>query len=115
MEPVYTEADNNELEKLPEVEEVKSVLFDSNLNAAPGTDGITSLLYKVHWDILGEPLHQVVTAIHEGEQPTLSQRTSLIVFGNKPKKSAEMYWILEIRKIHATGMQTLQSQHLLFK
>ena len=32
MEPVYTEADNNELEKLPEVEEVKSVLFDSNLS-----------------------------------------------------------------------------------
>ena len=44
MDPVFTESDNRDLEKLPDREEVKNVLFDSNLNAAPGTDGITSLL-----------------------------------------------------------------------
>ena len=90
MDPVFTESDNRDLEKLPDREEVKNVLFDSNLNAAPGTDGITSLFYKVHWDLLRESLHHVVTAIHEGEIPTLSQRTSLMVFGSKPKKVASI-------------------------
>ena len=55
--PVFSEADNKNLEKEPDKEEVKDVLFQSNLNAAPGTDGITSLLYKEHWDLLGDSLH----------------------------------------------------------
>ena len=84
--PVFTEADNLNLKKLPGKTEVKEVLFQSNTNAAPGTDGITSLLYKEHWDLLGQSLHQVVTAIHKGENLTCSQRTSLMVFGTKPKK-----------------------------
>ena len=87
---VFTDSDNRELEELPDKDEVKYILFESNLNAAPGTDGITSLLYKEHWDILGDSLHQVVTAIHEGSQPTLSQRTSLMVYGSKPKKLASI-------------------------
>ena len=74
--PVFTESDNKKLEQKPEKDEVKKVLFKSNLNAAPGTDGITSLLLKEHWNLLGDSLFQVVTAIHEGEQPTKSQRTS---------------------------------------
>ena len=86
MQPVFTEADIEDLEKIPDKEEVKYVLFESNLNAAPGTDSITSLLYKVHWDLLGDSLHEVVSAIHDGEAPSLSQRTSLMVFGSKPKK-----------------------------
>ena len=90
MQPVFTDADNRELEKLPDMEEIKNVLFESNLNAAPGTDGITSLFYKVHWDLFGEPLHQVVTTIHKGNMPTQSQRTSLMVFGSKPKKLASI-------------------------
>ena len=90
MTVVFTDADNKELEKQPSKDEVKDILFQSNLNAAPGTDGITSLLYKEHWDILGDPLHGVISAIHEGEPPTLSQRTSLMVYGCKPKKLASL-------------------------
>ena len=78
------------LRSKPSKDEVKDILFQSNLNAAPGTDGITSLLYKEHWDILGDPLHGVISAIHEGEPPTLSQRTSLMVYGCKPKKLASL-------------------------
>ena len=36
--------------------------------------------------MLGDSLFQVVTAIHEGEKSSKSQRTSLMVFGSKPKK-----------------------------
>ena len=84
--PVFTDLDNTNLMKLPDKDEVKEVLFNSNLNAAPGTDSITSLLYKEHWDVLGDALFEVITAIHKGEKLTLSQRTCLMVFGSKPKK-----------------------------
>ena len=38
--PVCTDA----LDKFPDIEEVKQVLLDSNLNATPGINSITSLL-----------------------------------------------------------------------
>ena len=84
--PVFTAEDISNLEQEPSKEKVKEILFKSNLNAAPGTDGITSLLYKECWDIFGDALHQVCLAIREGEPLTTSQRTSLMVFGSKPKK-----------------------------
>ena len=65
---------------------VKKVVDKSNLLAAPGTDGIPSYLYSKCWDVMGPPLTEVVQAIHQGGQPTLSMRTSLMVFGSKPKK-----------------------------
>ena len=45
VEEVFTDTDNTMLEKLPTKEEIKQVIHNSNLNAAPGTDGITALLY----------------------------------------------------------------------
>ena len=86
VEPVFTEEDNRRLEKPPDKDLVKAVLFKSNLKAAPGTDGITSLLYKECWDTLGDSLHKVCLEIFQGERLTDSQRTSLMVFGSKPKK-----------------------------
>ena len=86
VEPVFTKEDNEMLLPLPCKEEVKEVLFSSNLKAAPGTDGLTSLLYKECWDSVGSTLHEKVTAVWEGEALTASQRTSLMVFGAKPKK-----------------------------
>ena len=64
---------------------MKYVLFESNLNAASGTDSITSLLYKGHWVLLGDSLREVVSAIHDGEIPTVSQRTSVMVYESIPK------------------------------
>ena len=90
VEKVFTEVDIEGLRAVPEKEEVREVVFKSNLNAAPGTDGITSLLYKEHWDLLGDSLVQVVQAVHQGEPPTPSQRTCLMVFGSKPKKLSSL-------------------------
>ena len=72
--------------KPPTKQDVKEVLSSSNLHAAPGSDGITSYMYNECWDVLGDSLTEVMQAIHDGHQPTLSQRTSLMVFGAKPKK-----------------------------
>ena len=84
--PVFTEVDNALLIKSPDKKEVKESVWSSNLHAAPGTDGLTSFLYYTCWDILGDSLTEMVQAVHSGSSPTCSQRTSMMVFGTKPKK-----------------------------
>ena len=86
VQKVFTDEDNKKLLTLPDKKRVKKVLDASNLHAAPGTDGIPSLFYSKCWDVMGSALTQVVQAIFRGENPTLSMRTSLMVFGSKPKK-----------------------------
>ena len=83
---MFTKKDNDFLKKTATKTEVKKSVWTANLHAAPGTDGLTSYLYYTCWDILGEPLTEMVQAIHAGQRPTLSQRTSMMVFGCKPKK-----------------------------
>ena len=50
--PVFTEADNEMLCKVPAKEEYKEIIWDSNQHAAPGTDGLTAYMYRQCWDIL---------------------------------------------------------------
>ena len=72
--------------KQPTKTEVFETLSASNLHAAPGTDGLTNFFYKESFKVIGEPLTDVVKEVFGGRQPTLSQRTSKMVFGSKPKK-----------------------------
>ena len=74
----------------PTKAEVEESIKTSNLHAAPGTDSITSFVYKECFHILGDAITDVVKAIHEGEQPTLSQRTGLMVCTSKPGKSSSL-------------------------
>ena len=83
---MFTDKDNAMLTKTPTKVEVKNSVSNSNLHAAPGTDGLTSYFYNFCWDTVGDALTEVVQAVHGGQPPTLSQRTSLMVFGCKPKK-----------------------------
>ena len=55
------------------------------LSSLSGTDGLTSFVYYTCWNILGDALTEVVEAVHHGSHPTPSQRTSMMVFGTKPK------------------------------
>ena len=84
---VFTLADNEHLLKQPTKQEVLDTLAASNQHAAPGTDGLTSFFYKQCFDVMGDPLFEVVSSVHSGSKPTLSQRTSKMVFGSKPKKA----------------------------
>ena len=86
VKPVFTEKDNIMMTKTPTKEEVKKSVSSSNLHAAPGTDGLTSFFYHSCWNTVGDALTEVVQEVHGGQPPTLSQRTSLMVFGCKPKK-----------------------------
>ena len=84
---VFTPEDNEIFLKTPSKDEVYKVLSESNVHAAPGSDGLTSLVYKEHFDIFGDSLTELVTSIHQGESLTVSQKTSMMVFGSKPKCS----------------------------
>ena len=88
--PVFTQADNDLLTRTVTKDEVQKTLGAANLHAAPGSDGITSFLYKECWETVGDDLTEVVKAIHDGNPPTKSQRTSLMVFGTKPKKAKSL-------------------------
>jgi hypothetical protein len=90
VEEVFTKEDNEMMCKIPDKEEVLAVLKSCNLHSAPGTDGLTGFLYRQHWDLLGDHLTEIVQAVFNREQPTASQRTSMMVFGTKPKKKMSL-------------------------
>ena len=92
VKPVFTKKDNEMFLKSPTKDEVKESLWSAKINAAPGTDGLTNLVYKHCWDIFGDSLTDVAKCIHAGASPTYSQRTSLMVYGakaNKPPNSTD--------------------------
>ena len=86
IETVVTDEENEMLKAMPDKEEVHETLKAANAQAAPGTDGITTLLYKVCWDFMGDALTDVTTAKFLGEKLPATMRTSMMHFGTKPKK-----------------------------
>ena len=84
--PAVTLEDNRMLLTPPTKEDVFQTLKSSNLRAAPGSDGITSLVYRECWDSMGDALTDMVLARFQGDKMPLSMRTSMMVFGAKPKK-----------------------------
>ena len=86
VKPVFTKADNDMMKKMPAKKEVKESVFTANANAAPGTDGLSMLVYSHCWEILGDSLTEVCQATYGGATPCLSQRTSLMVYGSKSNK-----------------------------
>ena len=86
VNPILTDEDNQKLDAQPTKEETKERLWKTNSNSSPGSDGLTYLVYKECWDILGDPLTDVMICLHNGELETPTQRLSLMVFAPKPKK-----------------------------
>ena len=85
-----TEADNEMLAAVPTKDEVWETLSQANHKAALGTDEITSLVYELCWESLGDPLTAVAEAKSRGEKLPPSMRTAMMVFGTKPKKSKSL-------------------------
>ena len=71
---------------------VLETVTSSNLHAAPGTDGLPGLLYKECWSCLGPALSDVMRGVFSGQKLTKSMRTSLMVFGSKPKKQKKDFF-----------------------
>ena len=77
--PAFTHKDIKSFLAPPTKLDIWETLCSSNLQAAPGTDGIPSLAYKECWSVLGDPLKDVMLAIHDCQELPPSMRTSLIV------------------------------------
>ena len=84
--PVFTAEDNRKMLLPRSNSDVLETVSSSNLNAAPGIDGLPSLLYKECWSCLGPALSDVMRGVYSGQKLTKSLRTSLMVFGSKAKK-----------------------------
>ena len=95
----FTDEDNLKLKTVPTKSEIKTVLDSFRPHAAPGTDGLTVHLNRQCWNILGDPLSEVIQEVFKGAKPSASQRTSLMVFGNKPGKKAKSLLISDRRKL----------------
>ena len=68
-------------------------------HAAPGTDGLTMYFYKKCWSIIGDSLTEVIQSVFNDSKPSACQRTSLMVFGNKPGKKDKSLLISDRRKL----------------
>ena len=91
VEVVFTDEDNIKLETEPTKKEVLNMITDSNVHEAPaGTDELTNYFCKKCVHIIGETLDELVVSVFSGCKPTMSQRTSKMVFGSKPKKSKSL-------------------------
>ena len=91
VERCFSDDDNNMLIAPPTKSEVKKVLDSCQPHAAPGTDGLTVHFYKTCWPIMGDPLTEVIQSVFNGTKLSACQRTSLMVFGNKPGKKAKKF------------------------
>ena len=75
VECVFTEEDNRMFTTPPTKNYIWKTICESNLNAAPGSDGIPSLFYKECWKIMGDSLHAIMKEIFEGKKLPPSLRT----------------------------------------
>merc|ERR1711895_286176 len=56
IELVFTDDDNARILEPPDKQYILETINKSNINAAPGSDGIPTLFYKECWDIVGDTL-----------------------------------------------------------
>ena len=88
VEEVFTEADNNMLDKDISDEDVKASLLCANRHSSPGSDGISYLTYLACWNSLGHHLSDVIRLIvKEGKLPE-SMKNCFLVFSPKMNKES---------------------------
>lgn len=60
------EEENGFLLKAPTEEEVKEAMFSSNLDKAPGPDGLTAFFYQHCWVIIKDDIFQAMLELFKG-------------------------------------------------
>jgi len=82
---VINDDKNEELQRLPSIEEVRSAVMGLNKNSAGGPDGMTGAFFQQTWEIVGNDIHNMVKAFFCGaELPRYITHTNLVLL---PKKS----------------------------
>lgn len=65
---VVTETKNNDLQKVPTMEEVKEAIMGLNKNSTVGSDGMIGAFFQEAWDIIKEDVCNMVRAFFGGVQ-----------------------------------------------
>ena len=60
IDPSITEAENDLLSRIPEVDEIKKVVWEMNSHKASGPDGFPSLFFKKYWDAVESQVISIV-------------------------------------------------------
>nr|XP_027068031.1 uncharacterized protein LOC113693644 [Coffea arabica] len=88
--PQLAQADNDMLSALPDMAELKGVVFALDADSAPGPDGFGAGFYQACWDIIQSDLLEAVQAFFQGMRlPRSFTSTSIILL---PKIAGAMQW-----------------------
>lgn len=71
---------NKELSKIPEPQEVKNALWSINSLKSLGTDGVSTLFYKKHWNTIGLDIINFVQEFFQTIILELEINSTLIIF-----------------------------------
>lgn len=58
--PVVSELENNELCRIPSMQEIKATIFDMNSKKTLGPDELPTLFYKKYWNIVGTSVTEAI-------------------------------------------------------
>ncbi|KAG5616263.1 hypothetical protein H5410_016087 [Solanum commersonii] len=77
-------AENEDMIRPPEKEEVKRVVFELDGNSACGPDGFSGLFFQTCWDIIGDDITKLVRAFFCGQElPKYITHTNLVLLLKK--------------------------------
>lgn len=84
------EEDNVEIERMPDEDEVKRVVFSLNADSACGPNGFSRKFFQASWEIIGKDIENMVKAFFCGyELPRYVTHIDLVLI---PKKNGEEFW-----------------------
>ncbi|XP_060216574.1 uncharacterized protein LOC132644046 [Lycium barbarum] len=76
---------NEQLRKVPTMEEVKAAVFNLSGSSACGPDGFSGIFYQNYWDIVGKDVYSLVLSFFNGNSlPKSNTHTNLVLL---PKKA----------------------------
>ena len=95
---VFTKEDNEMLEKEITDDEVKESLLKANRSSAPGSDGLSFLLYIQCWESLGPHLCEVLREVVKKGDMCESMKHTFLVFSPKIGKESSTK-VKDLRKL----------------
>lgn len=87
---LITEEDDVDLYRIPDIEEVRQVVFSIDPDSAPGLNGFCSRFYQSCLDIVGADLHTTILDYFSGSTMPRGFKSTLLIL--LPKKDFPATW-----------------------
>ena len=98
VESVFTEEDNQMFTTLPTKNDIWKTICESNLNAAPESDGIPSLFYKECWKIMDDNgiIIKYLDAVNRHVPDITAESALLLQFESETRMELAIVWFLSV-------------------